>query len=278
MPVFLTGSQDHFECLMPLHQPDPAFQHLGAPPCLAYKFTVSWMALPYSASDGGYVITAPGAKDYFALTSTQISDLQAAGEIGSPLPAYEIPIGWRMSVYSPWLLFALIAGIAAWKHSHRRRLARDRERGTTSGPLVIDRPGDRAIADALAPHLEPGEVITHQAYATDRVPDSISASLRGLAHWVALTDRRLLLMTNRIGLFGRFRGRRKLVAIPRSAITSVVAEDEKLMVETTFGTFRLIVPFRAARCSPDNQRALLTDLPLIAAPLPVAIAREAKGS
>src|SRR5262249_14739621 len=154
-------------------------------------------------------------------------------------------------------------------YGQRRRLARDRQAGTIL-ERRLDRPGDRDIADAFAPHLEPGEVITFQGYATDRVPDSIGNSLRGQAHWVALTDRRLLLLTNRIGLFGMFRGRQRFRAIERAVIKSITADHERLFVETGLDAFALVVPFRAARCSSDNQRSLLTALPQIAAPLPRA--------
>src|SRR5258706_7942593 len=98
---FSYGTEDHVECLAPLHRPDGGLG-FGAHPCLAFRFSVDMAGLPYAVHDNGYVISAEGAKQYIQLDAQQLEQLQAAGTIDAKLPAYEIPTGWRLASYSGW--------------------------------------------------------------------------------------------------------------------------------------------------------------------------------
>src|SRR4051812_17624035 len=108
---FSYGTEDHVECLAPLHHPD-ATLGFGAHPCLAYRFSVDTMGLPYAVHDNGYVLSAEGANQYIQLDAQKIEQLQTAGMIDARLPPYEIPTGWRLASYSGWLVLALILGVA----------------------------------------------------------------------------------------------------------------------------------------------------------------------
>jgi hypothetical protein len=263
----LSGTEEHLTCLVPLKGGSPV-PELGPAACLGYKFTVEWAAVPYAVTDDGYVLTTAGGKRYLALTSAGLAELQAAGTIATPAPAYEVPLGWRLARFSPYALGLLIAVIVGWKQWQLRQLRRDQastldDAGT--GP-DLSRAGDRRIAAALAPLVPAGEQVSHQAQAYDRPPDSMS-TLSGHGHAVGLTASRLIIVTSRSGLFGLGRGTPTVRVIERSAIVEIVGEGEVLSVREADGrTHRLVVPLAAVLgISSANQRRFLADLPRIVA-------------
>jgi hypothetical protein len=259
------GDQDFLSCLTyPASQNGlPTDQFPGQHICLGFRYTVHWAGIPYSVTDEGYVLTTEHGKEYISITPKELADLQAMGTFVGKPPAYDIPIGWRLGVWGGYALVALLVGVAIWRALQRRSLrhARGKAEITRSGP-VVKTSGDRKIAAAMREHLDGGEQITHQAIAYDRKPDTI----RALMHLTALTDKRLLMVTTRLGLLGLFRGTPQLRAIERAEIGRIDAGDEDLVLVLTTGErLRLHVPLGAAGYSSANQRAFLLDLPRLLA-------------
>lgn len=255
------GTQDHLECLSyPALPPDVApFAHT----CLGYRYSVDWAGVPYGLTDHGYVFTTNQGKQYVSLSEQEIETFQSAGILPKPLPPYEIPLGWRIGAYSAHALVTIIVLFAAFKLWQRRRLKRDlgSTEITTSGPTYA-RKGDRAISEAIREHLDPGELVSHQALAYDRKPDSIGSSIRGNRHFAALTNKRLILVSSKIGMFGWFQGKPWLTTIERPQIARVDADGEQLVVHRRDGTNEpLLVPLNVMSYS--NQRAFLLDLPRV---------------
>ena len=270
---FMYGAEDHLDCLAyPATTVSlPADQFPGEQMCIGYRYTVHWAGIPYWISDEGYVLTTQRGKQYISLKPDAITELQGEGSLPAAMPPYAIPIGWRMGQIASYGLIAALIAAAAWRARGKRQLRKARGTAaiTTTGP-VLEKRGDREIAEAMRAHLEAGEHITHQALAWDRKPDSVGNSLRGQRHLVALTDRRLLLSTSKIGLFGGFRGKPHLRPIPRDHIVSVLPGDEDLTLhvrDTDVSTWslRLIVPLAPGGFSRANQRAFLLDLPRLLA-------------
>ena len=262
----MVGTEEHLTCITGLPRAGdaaPFDQFPGEIVCLGFKFSVSWAGLPYHVTDDGYVLTSTRGKEYIALDADDIAHYQATHQLSDPLPTYEVPSGWYAAQFGTWALGAVILGAMVWRLIQKRRLARARETAeiTTGGP-VVERSGDREIADEIRFHLDANEVISHQAYACDREPDSVTASLSGHAHLAVLTDRRLILMTTRIGLFGMFRGKRRVSAFDRASITRIEADGETLFVYPhDKPPLMLFVPLTNSRFSSANQRAFLLDLP-----------------
>jgi hypothetical protein len=81
------GTEDH---LRPIQ--DVAFKGpKGEALYLGYKFSYHCFILPYSVSDEGYVLGVKGTDTtYYRLTKAQIEQLQASGQLPSPLPSYQL--------------------------------------------------------------------------------------------------------------------------------------------------------------------------------------------
>jgi hypothetical protein len=271
----LTGAEEHLTCLAAVKGASPA-PSLGLHVCLGYKFTVEWAGVPLSVTDDGYVLTNEGGERYIALTPDGLAELQAAGTIATPPPAYELPLGWRMARFSPYALGLFIALIVGWKQWQLRRLRRElgaKVDESTTGP-VLARAGDRRIAAALAPLVPAGEQVTHQAQAYDRSPDTVGSTLSGHKHQVGLTASRLIIVTSRIGLFGLGGGAPTVCVIERSAIVEIAGDGEELIIREADGSARrLVVPLTSVLdVSSVNQRRFLADLPrIVAGTLPRAI-------
>jgi hypothetical protein len=250
------GSEEHLDCVQ-LVNPQPQWKQLGNGACLGYKFTIEWAGVPYWSSDDGYVITNQQGKQYIPLSPQDIALYQAAHQLPTPLPAYSVPVGWRLAGLSLWLLLAAIIVVKAWRMLHRRRLARERaDTPITRAGRVLVRSGDRKLDQALARTLEPGEVISHQAVATDRDPHGSRLGSMGVhTFWVGWTGRRLLVLGHSVR---SFRG------IRRTEITRIVTDHETLVVHCAGGNVQLVVPFRKLGFSKENQLAFLRDVPRIA--------------
>jgi len=266
MATIQWGTEEHLECIAYTpglrEELGPGVLE-GQQPCLGFKFSVSWLGLPYWVSDDGYVLATEGGKQYIQLDPAMIQELQASSRLPTPLPAYQLPLEWRIGGFSLWIVIGLAAIASAVSVARRRRLARALQPRaiTTSGP-VIARAGDRAIREALRSTLEPGETITHQGLARERVSPRKE-------HMVALTDRRLLVRTTRIGLFGLGKGKPSITATARDQITGIYADGVTLYVERRdLPTLTLPVSLFDRRFTHANQLALLADLPRLIARSP----------
>jgi hypothetical protein len=234
--------------------PHPQWSQLGSEPCLGFKYTVSSIGLPYDVRDDGYVITNAGGEQYFPLTDDQIHHLQSIHQLPTPLPAYSIPLQDRLLSMLTWVTVTIALGVAVWKLWRRRRLARERtETRTETTVRVLKRSRDRQIDAAFAPVLQPGETISHQAVARDREPGGFTGSFH--TYWLALTDRRLLILGYSV---------RSFRAIDRTDIVGIQFDHERLYVRTRQDVVQLIVPFSHFGYSKDNQRGFLRDAPRLA--------------
>lgn len=82
---------------------------------LAYKTTSQFLFFGLYLSDDGYVLGIKGQYGrYYPLSSKQINDLQEAGQLPSPLPAYKIPWTDYLIGYSLWFILPLILFRLYW--------------------------------------------------------------------------------------------------------------------------------------------------------------------
>lgn len=270
--VMRFGTKDHLQCITVVRV-DPQNEFFpGKPVCLGHKFSVSWFGVPYRTADDGYVLMPGDGGRYIRLDRERIAELQDGNVLPTPLPAYTVPVEWRVAGYGLWAVIGVLVVAGAVGALWRRRLARAREVTplATSGP-VIAKPGDREIQARFAEMLEPGESVSHQALTYDR-PTGEQGVQRRL---VALTDRRLLISTTGAGVFGLGRGAPRLLAIPRTEIVRVTGEDERITVERVGGgePLVMIVASMPRGFTRANQRAFLFDLPRLLnlrGPLPEA--------
>jgi hypothetical protein len=233
----ILGSDIHVECLRPL--PDGG--------CLGHQFTLTWAILPCAVSDDGYVLVDRDG------TAQRVD----GASLGIELPAYSIPIGYRLVSFSLWIAIALFGVWAIRQRLRRARMRRDRRERLpeTNDTRVLDGAGDRAIDDAIRPHLDAGEIITHQAYVAD-------AMRRGYSYFAAVTNQRIVLQPARAALLRKPRAA-PLQTIDRYAIESIHVVHERIVIDADGASVVLVVPWTRGGYSTANQRAFLRDVPIL---------------
>jgi hypothetical protein len=255
----LYGTEDHTACLGPLPAEANALFD-GQPACFAHKFAVFWLGGPIYTRDDGYVLTTiSNQKKYIPVDDAMLHELQATGAISTPPPAYEVPLGWRLAPLLTLAMVILVIVASVIQFRRRRRIQRTIDATEPAVRSSIETPGDRAVADALAAQLEPGETVEHQGVLFDREP----RDFRRRRVRVGLTDRRLLVQTSGRGALFGFGGTAKLRAWPRADVTGVDVAPlrERIVVLTrTSPPLTLWVAQEPEKISFANQLGLLRAL------------------
>jgi hypothetical protein len=212
------GKEEKLACIVDVSFRGPEGEKL----CLAYKTTTLYVGAGVYATDDGYVLRAVGQTVYYSLDEGRIAALQESGQLPRPLPPYEVPtITWVMG-FSLWWAIGLVAGIAWIQHAVARRRLRLLEvtGPPTLGPPALRTKTDRWLNDQVSRLLERDETIQHQAYATDRELRGLrAAAAKGF--YVALTDRRLVVIESRVGAFGPLHEVGEVRIWPRTEVMTV---------------------------------------------------------
>jgi hypothetical protein len=250
------GTSEQLECIVDVPLQGPSGEAL----CLAHKLSTKWFLAGVYVTDDGYVLQVKGKQAYLNMPAgEELAQLQREGALPAVLPAYRISTLDYAFGYSLWIV---LAGILVWTWvAHLARKRRDAVDAATpidgSGPRVVT-PTDRFIADQLAAIRRDGEVVSHQALVLDR-----EATQRGVQpFFAALTDRRLVLIQGKLGIWGHKRENHGVESIERAAIRAVSVDGDCLQLHLVDGTQRpLVVPRRERGLS--NQAAFARDLPKI---------------
>ena len=263
MGRLLFGKRETVTCLADLPFKGPAGEAL----CIAYKTTGYFVGGGVYLHDDGHVLGVKGDENvYFPLDAARTAELQHAGALSTPLPAYSIPGIEYFLGYSLWLAIAVVAvwGVVEAKRRAARQ-AEDAATPTSHGPPTIATKADRWLEAELAPMLSPGEVVEHQAYTLDHDPSQVG----GHAYWAALTTQRMIVIEARVGAFGPLLENRGVTSIDRRAVRGVRVDDRALVLDVEAAPPRLLFVVDTKKAS--NQRAFLRDVPrLLAEPPPAA--------
>ncbi|HEX4459594.1 MAG TPA: hypothetical protein VIA18_16550 [Polyangia bacterium] len=265
MGTLLFGTDETITCIQHIDVKSPKDESL----CLAHKFSKLFFGAGVKLSDEGYVLgVEDGAKgkvtSYYRLDAAKIKDLQSQSMLPTPLPKYEIPTIEYAFGYSLWLV---LVGTAIWYKvaammKTRRLAARAAEvagRPISYGPPVVETKEDRFIQEQVTPLLQAGEVVQHQAYTFDRVPEGGMQQARATARFVALTNRRLFLFDARVGALGILLENKKTEALARTRIAKVVVDDRTIHLVIDDGSVRTLWVHKTKKLS--NQHAFLLDVP-----------------
>lgn len=109
------GKSEGIKCIQPVNEPPASKQGFSSNKPhyeLCYKYTMYFVFAGIGLSDDGFVLAVgDGATQYIPLDKTKIEELQKAGYLPNPLPAYSIPAMQYLIGYSLWIL---LAGIIAF--------------------------------------------------------------------------------------------------------------------------------------------------------------------
>ncbi len=276
MGTLLFGTDDTITCIQHLEIKGPDNESL----CLAHKFSKLFIGAGVKLSDDGYVLAVDSNKGkvttYFKLDAAKIKELQSTAALPNPLPSYQIPWFEYAFGYSLWIVLVITAiwYKAAAMLKTRRLQARAAEvasRPISYGPPLIETKEDRFIQEQVAPLLEAGETVQHQAYTFDRVPEGGALQqARTTARFVALTNRRLFLFDARVGALGILLENKKTEALPRTRIAHVAVDDRIIHLVVDDGSVRTLWVHKTKKLS--NQHAFLLDVPRMLAVAPSAVA------
>ena len=280
--MYVVGSKDHLECLLPLPADAVAvFAPLaGGPLCLGYRYTVEWAGLPYWVADHGYVVTNDAGVSYYPVDAARLGQLKTIEGMPATMPRYALPTKWKAIVVGSWSVVVLAIAAVVWRAFQRRKVRQQRthEGLSTTGPVATYM-GDRKLIAAIAPLLTPTETVSHYALTYDEDMSRGSSVATAHKQITALTNERLLMVITKVGLFGLGAGAPKIVTIDRAGIAAVILvpdEPGALQVHLHSGSsFGLYVPLTIVGYSSNNQMSLVRDLPLLfptAAALPKATA------
>ncbi len=254
------GTQEHLDCIV-----DVTLKLHDQPLCLAHKTSMKFFIGGLYAKDDGYVLKVQGKESYYQLPPEPLRrELQARGELPSPLPAYSIGFAEYFLGYSLWWAIGLVAVLGAVKQQRtRRRQAATLARPPTLGPPVLRTVTDRYISEQAYALLEPGETVQHQAYALDRPVDSMTAGFKVNAFFAVLTDRRLLLLKTRAGAFAPLCENHGVEVIQRNAVARAGSEENALLLQLHDGSGRGLWVRDSRHLS--NQKAFREDVPRLLA-------------
>lgn len=239
--------------------------------CLAYKTSSYSFFAPLYFRDDGYVLgVKEGLHTYYPVPSgAEVAALQASGDLPNPFPAYAIPLADYVLGSSLWIILAAIILIGIVKNSLKERRKALLETALPPGAtrLVIRTKTDRWLADEAGKLLEGGETVEQQAYGRE----SEESSAFGKAFYVVLTNRRLLVIHVRIGLFRPLRENRGVTTHDRSAVARAESDERHVrFVMKDSSTLDFFADWSERHLS--NQRRFLSDAPrLFAAAAPFAV-------
>ena len=111
------GTQDKINHLQDISVKGPNGEALF----LGFVTSTHSFLLPYSMSDGGYVLGIKGASDkFFKLPQERIEQMQRAGLLPKTLPVYRRSSGDYVIGYILWPVLLLIAGVGLIQSRRRR--------------------------------------------------------------------------------------------------------------------------------------------------------------
>ncbi len=249
---------DNIRCLQDFKQPSPKGEAL----CIANKLTFHGVIFPVALRDDGYVLGVKGTSKYYLLPEARIAALQAAGALPRPMPPYTIGIADYVCGYLLWIFLAVTTAIVVakvWKARRIRKAILNASGTVGNVSPVIRTEGDQFIVNQVAPVLRPWERVSHQAFARPNVAGAL-ITLGGKAHFVVLTNERIILIETRAGLLGARLENHGVESIERSALGAVtLGADGVLRILVPARPWRLVIDPRQRRFS--NQVAFLRDLP-----------------
>ncbi len=255
--TLLFGTDETLNCIQHVDVKGPKDEPL----CLGYKFTKVFFGAGVYLKDDGYVLRIENdAKHYFPLQPERIEKLQTASLLPRPLPAYAIPWYEYAFGYSLWIVIVVTAALM-WVGRIRRkqREAEDAATPTSAGPPSLVTDADRFVDTQAAALLQPGEVVQHQAYAMNGVPQGGIGDAKLGALYAVLTSQRLILFTTRVGAFGPLLENKGSEVIDRRSITGFGVDDRVIDLRLADGSMRRLWISPTGKLS--NQRAFLRDVP-----------------
>src|SRR5262249_36197493 len=100
--TLLFGSDEHIECLVDIAAKGAKGEEL----CLAYKRTILFVGAGVKVSDNDYVLRPKQSNnEYYPMPpAAELKELQAAGLLPSPLPAYSLSAWDYIFGYSLWIV------------------------------------------------------------------------------------------------------------------------------------------------------------------------------
>lgn len=233
--------------------------------CVAYKTSMYAVVAPAYFRDDGYVLAVKKTmKSYFPMPQgDELAELQTAGLVPKPLPAYQIPIIDYAFGYLLWIVIGgmiVFSILAKWQKSRRHASLSTEQPPSTDAPELLTET-DRWLAEEASKHLSPGEHVEHQAYGIDADVFEDASS----AYYVVLTDQRLLFFQTPFGPAHENKG---VTAFDRDSIERVQRDERHVTFVLTDGrTIDFFAEWSERKLS--NQRRFLRDVPrLLGAPAP----------
>jgi tetratricopeptide (TPR) repeat protein len=101
------GTQDYLVKLQDVDIKGPGGEALY----LGYKYSFHCFALPYYATNDGYILGVRGQDRFLKLDQARIQSFQASGSLPSPLPPYELSLIDYAMGYSLWIVLLVIAAL-----------------------------------------------------------------------------------------------------------------------------------------------------------------------
>ena len=111
------GTQDKINHLQDIKTKGPNGEALY----LGFLTSIHAFMLPYSTSDGGYVLGITGASDkFYRLSKEKIEQMQRAGALPSPLPVFKRSAIDYVAGYLLWPVL-LIVGVACFVSTRKEK-------------------------------------------------------------------------------------------------------------------------------------------------------------
>jgi hypothetical protein len=263
MGRYYFGKDEKLHCLARTPMRDSE----GGGLCVAHKTTTYSLFMPLYFSDDGYVLaSSPGRESYYPMpTGAELAELQASGELPSPLPAYSVAALDYVFGYALWVAIGLAVGVGYVQNLRKRQrlAALDTSLPPGARPLVLRTKTDRWLNEEASRLLNANEVVLQQAYGYDRQEMGMVTK----AMYLVLTDRRLLVLHTRLGAFGPLRENNDLSSYERSAIRGVRADERHLRFE--LGASKSLDFYAEwSERQLSNQRRFLSDVPRLWGSLP----------
>lgn len=269
------GQEEELYCIQDVSHRESG----GEPLCLAYKTTTINFLAPVYFRDDGYVLADKTSlrtqygKQYYAMPEgARLHELQASGDLPSPLPAYRIPAEDYFMGFGLWWILAGTAAVLVGQEALKRRRARSllsQQPPSIAAPTLRTK-ADRWLAAEATKLAEGNEAVQHQAYGYNtNIDDKPSIMVRAL--FLVLTDRRLIIIGSRVGNFGPLLENDDVRSVPRAEIAYVERDERHLRFVLHDGEqIDFYAVWRERHLS--NQRRFLSDVPRLLGAQPVAAA------
>jgi hypothetical protein len=260
MGHYLFGKGEKLRCIarVPLRAPD------GGKLCVGYKTSTYSLFAPVYFSDDGYVLVSiENPSSYYPMPAgRELSELQAAGDLPTPLPAYSIAALDYVLGYVLWVAILATIGLGYVQSILKRRRAASLDTSLPPGarPLVLRTKTDRWLNEEVARLLASRETVLQLAYGYDREDKGVVTK----AMYLALTDRRLLVINTRVGAFGPLHENNDVKSYERGAVR--VRADERHLHFVLGDGPPLDFYAEWSERHLSNQRRFLSDVPRLLGP------------